>query len=281
MRSFLWMRFRPLKLTAVFNANQKSRQADTGQHDAARTAGDPVLTEGIKNRRVPTKGVVCSGVPAPDRVSDARSRTVFGYDFIGLLRASGSAGRSLWQLLMIRGRNGMIAIVLSTAVIGLGRFAAHVDRWHSRSHQELEIKNNPTFVLARSEVRHLWLPEAMTWLTKRHSRSPFIRDHEELQEVLEILNLQHLCYAVTIRDYSVNGELDEVTHLRHPYDELCYFPELMDVLSTAAGSPPPYSDVLRGDFSTASVHVVPEEPWKSNPRQFIVEQLRGLSTPGG
>src|SRR5262245_15345775 len=87
MRSFPWIRFRPLKLTAVFNRNPKLRHADAGQHDAARTVGDSVLPEGTKNRRVTTESAARKGRPAPQRVSDKRSRTVLGYAFIGLLGA--------------------------------------------------------------------------------------------------------------------------------------------------------------------------------------------------
>jgi hypothetical protein len=96
-------------------------------------------------------------------------------------------------------------------------------------------------------------------------------------QLLELQNLEDISYALTIRAHQVNGDVSEITFFRHPYYESHRFPELLDVLATAAGSPPPYTDMFKGDFSTASVQVVPEDLWTGGPRAFIIDQLGRLS----
>ncbi len=202
----------------------------------------------------------------------------FGRDVAGLIGPICTAGRSLCRLLKIWGQNVLLLVVLVAVSIGLTRFASHV----SRSGRELDSNNVPDggFVVRR-EVLYVWLPEALTWLANARSRSPLIRDHQELMQLLELQNLEDLCYALTIRAHQANGKVSELTFFRHPYYESHRFPELLDVLATAAGSPPSCSDEFKNDFSTASVEVVPEETCKRGFREFVVEELTRLSPPGG
>ena len=44
--------------------------------------------------------------------------------------------------------------------------------------------------VVRREVLNVWFPETISWLAKRQSHSPLIRDHEELRQVLDLLNLE-------------------------------------------------------------------------------------------
>ncbi len=186
-------------------------------------------------------------------------------------------GRSLWRLIALRGEQALIVVVLMTAVIGLTRFAIQVSRNHSESEPRSGPEVSPfTYV----EVRHLWLPKPMIWLAKRHARSPLIRNHEELQQFLEFLNLEDLRYAITVRARQAGGEFMQATYIRYPYDGFNDFLELMDVLATAAGRPPPYTDTLKNDFSTTAVQVMPEEIRRNATNQFISEQHRSLPAYG-
>jgi hypothetical protein len=262
----------------MFRSNRESRDTDTVRRDAASTGGDTVLREDSEYRRVATESVAESRRPASDQASRMpETASVFANALDESAGPICTAGRSLWRLLTIWGEKVGLAVVLTTAAIGFSRFASHA----SRPGPELEINNRPDggFVVRR-EVRRLWLPEALSRLAKPQARSPLIRDHEELRQFLELQNLEDLCYALTIRMHQVNGEFAEITFIRHPYDEFHYFPELMDVLATAAGNPPPHSDAFEGDFSTASVQVIPEKSWKRGFREFMVEQLSHPSPPG-
>ena len=96
-------------------------------------------------------------------------------------------------------------------------------------------------------------------------------------EFLKLENLEELCYGLTVRVHRVNGEFDDVTYIRHPYAQIDGFPELIDVVATAAGSPPARTGEFEYDFSTASVQVVSEAFATRDLRQFIDEQLNRLS----
>ncbi len=263
----------------MFISNHESRDADTFRRDEAGTAHDRVLREGAQNRRGTTRSIAQNRRPASDHMSRMPKIALpFGKNLAGLVRSICTPGRCLWQFLTTWGQSVLIVVGLVAATIGLSRFASHV----SRSGRELDIHNVPDggFVVRR-EVRFVWLPEVLTWMAKGRSRSPLIRDHQELTQFLEYQNLEDLCYGLTIRAHLVNGKFSEITVFRHPYYESHYFQELLDVLATAAGSPPLWSDEFKGDFSTASVRVVPEGTWKRGLREFVIEQLGCLSSPGG
>jgi hypothetical protein len=180
------------------------------------------------------------------------------------------------RLVTIWGEKVLMAVVVTAAVIGLTRFASHV----SRSSRGLETKNvRDADAVFRVEVRYLWLPEALARLAKRQAQTPLFRDHDEFKQFLELENLEDLCYGLTVRVHRVNGEFDDVTYIRHPYAEIDRFPELMDVMATVAGSPPPRTGEFEYDFSTASVQVVSQAFGERALRQFIDEQLSRLSLP--
>ncbi len=182
--------------------------------------------------------------------------------------------RSRWRLLATSGNRLWFAAVLMTAVIGLSWLAA--DRYRAAPEPETDSASSEGLV-ERIEVSRLWLPEGLTRLAIRQNRSPFLRNHEDLQDLLELENLEDLCYALTITGHLVSGKSTECTYIRYPYDQPGFFGEFMDVLATAAANPPPFSAVFRWDWSPAVVQVVPEQPWNRAPRTFILEQQGGAA----
>ncbi len=176
---------------------------------------------------------------------------------------------SVNRAITIWGTKLLMALALVVVVVGLARFAST-----PRSDQELHNSNGAGGGdVVRREVLHLWFPEAMTWLAKHQSRSALMQNHEELRQVLELLNLEDFWFALEIRDHHADGGFADIIFIRHPYFQDQYFAELMDVLATVAGNPPFYSDEFRGDFTTASVDLIPAEAGNKSPGEFIAEQL--------
>jgi hypothetical protein len=208
----------------------------------------------------------------------SRSRTspAFGHDLAGSAGPIGTTGRSFWRLVKFWGATVSITVVLVVALIGISRVAPRASRPDREFETNDRSRGSRTI---RLEVLRLWLPEALIWLAKRQSRSSVIRDHEELQQFLELQNLEDLCYALTIRAHQASGAFADITFIRHPYDDPYHFPELMDVLASAAGNPPPFSSPFKADFSTAAVQVVPEESWKRSPRKVIADLLNHPPAP--
>ncbi len=188
-----------------------------------------------------------------------------------------AAGRFVWRLLTIWDNQVGMAVVLITALFGLSWFAADVSR-----HGEKPDMFSASYVVRfeRVEVRRLWLPGTLIALARHQSRSPVIRDHPELQQFLEFQNLEHLSYAITIRIHTGNGNFAEQTCVRYPYDQSRHLGELMQVLATAAGNPPPRCELIDWDWSNAIVQVVPEDSWNRSPRDFVVHQLSDPFPPG-
>jgi hypothetical protein len=207
----------------------------------------------------------------------SRTEPAFGHDLAGSAGPIFTTGRSFWRLVKFWGATVSITVVLVVALIAISRVAPRASRPDPDFETNDRSRGSRTI---RLEVLRLWLPEALIWLAKRQSLSAVIRDHEDLQQFLELQNVEDPCYALTIRAHQASGEFADITFIRHPYDEPHHFLELIDVLATAAGNPPPYTDPFKADFSTAAVQVVPEAPWNRSPRAFIVEQLNHPSPAG-
>ena len=169
------------------------------------------------------------------------------------------------RFLSIRKGTIFMMITIAAAVLGLTGFASHV----ARNAQEPE-PNAKLFVIVRSEVLCLWLPQTLTELAERQAQSPFVRTHEELQRFLELKHQQTLWYALRMRAYDANGEFSDVTCIRQPYDKSLYFPELLAILATVTGNPPHEPN---SDFSRASVHIIADEFLNGEPREVMAELL--------
>ena len=130
-------------------------------------------------------------------------------------------------------------------------------------------------MIIRAEALHVWLPQTLIELAERQAQSGFIRTHEDLQQFLELQHQKELWCAPTVRVYQGNGEFADTTYIQRPYyDRLNWqFQEFLDILATAAGSPPCYPDFPTSSFSRASVNVIDEELLEGEPREVMAELL--------
>jgi hypothetical protein len=176
-----------------------------------------------------------------------------------------STARCSRRFRSIRGGNILMMITIVAAVLGLTRLAPHVPRNAQEPEPDAKL-----FVIVRSEVLCIWLPQTLTELAKRQAQSRFVRTHEELQRFLDLKHQQTLWYALSMRAYDANGEFSDVTCIRRPYDDSLYFPEVVAILATVAGTPPHEPN---SDFSRASVHIIADEFLNGEPREVMAELL--------
>ncbi len=213
----------------------------TGRRDAANTTIGPVVADEI-------------GIPPATHLGRSG-------------RPISEASAAMKRLLSFCGGTALmgIGIVAATLVLTyIGSHATHPGR-------KLEADELPDGgIIVRSELLHIWVPETLTELAEQQSRAPAIRDHEGLKRFLELRDQRDVWYALTVRAHQVNGGFADITVIRRPYHDPEYFPELLAVLATTAGNPPRDSDM---DFSTASIHIIPEELARREPRGAIVELL--------
>jgi len=187
-----------------------------------------------------------------------------------------ATGRPLMRYLALWGEKVLMGTLVVAALIGLAGLSSRV----VRPDRQDEDNNRPDGgIIVRSEVLRLWLPEPLIVLAKRQSWAPVLRDHGELQRFLELDHQEDLWHALTIRGHQANGGFADITFIRRPYTDSQCFPELLNVLAVAAGNAPHSPTVDFLDFSTASVHVMPSELWKRDPREAIadLEFRRSLS----
>jgi hypothetical protein len=156
-------------------------------------------------------------------------------------------------------------VSVGTGSIGLTAFACQT----SRQDRSLEPdKPSGDNIMIRCEVVHLWLPPALIELSHRRSQSRLTHDGKEFQRFLELPDHKDLWYAFCMRGHLVNGQCYDIRIIRWPCHEPREFPELSEVLATAAGNPPRDSTI---EFSGASVHVIPDELLEREPREIIAE----------
>ncbi len=160
-----------------------------------------------------------------------------------------------------------MGIVIAVALAGLTGLASQV----TRQDQELELASSPgSGIVVRSDVLGIWLPYSIFELANGATPVPEISTHEELQHVLERQKQKNLWYALTIRGHQVNGEFVDLTIVRRPYDDPHGIAEMVQVLDAVAGNPP---RTPARDFSTASVHIIPDDSLNREPREVIAELL--------
>jgi hypothetical protein len=248
---------------------RESRDTDTEPRDAASTFVDRTFRKEVPNRSATTEPIEQCRRPARDDPSPMPEPTpVLGHELAGSEEPVFNASPTLPRLFRVWGDKVAMGIMIAATVIGLARLASHA----TQPDRDLEPDDcSGAGMIVRYEVLHLWLPESLTELAKRQYQSPGVRVHEELQRFLELQDQEDLWYALTTRGHQVNGDFADLTFIRRPYYDPHHFPELLDVLATAAGNPPRYPNE---DFSTASVHIMPGESLKRGPQEVIAELLR-------
>ena len=131
--------------------------------------------------------------------------------------------------------NLMIVVVFVTTAIGLTQFDAVVPRPSAAP----EFSDPPgSGLIVRSEVIRLWVPETLVDPARHEFPALVARTHQELKKVLERRGQENLWYAITVRAHLANHRAEDSSFIRYPYRQPEYLPELMDVLTTVAGSPP-------------------------------------------
>ncbi len=157
--------------------------------------------------------------------------------------------------------------MIAVGIVALTGLASQV----TRQDQQLELASSPgSGIVVRSDVLALWLPYSIFELANGATAVPEISTHRGLQHVLAQQNQKDLWYALTIRGHQVNGEFIDLTIIRKPYDDPNGTPEMVQILEAVAGNPPRTPDM---DFSTASVHIIPDDSLNREPREVITELL--------
>jgi hypothetical protein len=150
-----------------------------------------------------------------------------------------------------------MAIVFAAGVVGLARLSVHV----ARQAENQDTADRPgAGIVARTEVLSLWLPHTLTERAK----------HESLEQFLRLPDQDVMWYALTMRLHQVNGDFEDLTFIRRPCNDPNHREELLQILATVAGNPPHSGDV---DFREASVHGIPRELLKLEPRKLMAELL--------
>jgi hypothetical protein len=72
--------------------------------------------------------------------------------------------------------------------------------------------------------------------------------------------------------------VSDITVFRRLYTDVLAFAQFLDILATAAGNPPSDPDA---DFTNASIHMIPEDLLKGDPREVISEWLRQPAVAAG
>jgi hypothetical protein len=164
--------------------------------------------------------------------------------------------------------------------LATGGFDGTIDFWTFRKPSENSqalVTRAGTGIIVRSWVVRVWMPKTLTELATSHLRSLLaIKTHDELRLFLGGVEQKDLWYALTVRSDLVNGEIEDLTVIRWPYDDPGHFNETAAVLALAAGNLPIDNDTV--DFSAASVQVLAEDITKRAPSEIMAELL-GHSGP--
>ena len=173
---------------------------------------------------------------------------------------------SLERRLRLSG-NTVMTILIVVAALGLTRFASHVSRQVEKGEPVDDIA---ACINYRYELLHIWLPQKLTQLATRQAQTQFARLHEEMPCVLDPQDQQSLWYALTVRVHRAGSEASDVSYVRRLNDDSRYFPELLDILGSVAGTS---SCGPTSEYSTASVHIFADQFLKREPREVVAELL--------
>jgi hypothetical protein len=201
--------------------------------------------------------IMLPGDESNDRNTRPRDAAIAPCRFAGSIESIRAAGRSLLRFQTNWGRTVVMAIVFAAGVIGLARLSVHV----ARQAEKQDTADRPDAgIIVRTEVLSLWLPQTLIERAK----------HQSLQQFLKLPDQDDMWYAVTMRLHQVNGHFEDTTFIRRPCDDPNHMEELLQILATVAGNPP-RSPVV--DFREASVHCIPRELLKREPRKLMAELL--------
>jgi hypothetical protein len=128
-------------------------------------------------------------------------------------------------------------------------------------------------ITMNSQVLDIWLPERLVDLARREPRSVQVRTYQGLRKPLELQDDQSLFYALRVRQHA-RLESADITFVRDPDREPGHLQEFLDVLATAAGSPPRYPSL---EYDNATIHVMP----MTTSRQELVQAIQALTSPRG
>ena len=146
---------------------------------------------------------------------------------------------------------GVMTILIVAAALGLTRFASHVSRQVEKGEPADDIA---ACINDRYELLHIWLPQTLTQLATGEAQTQFVRRHEEMRCVLDPQDQKSLWYALTVRVHRAGCEASDVSYVRRLNDDSRYFPELLNILASAADTT---SRDPTSDCSTASVQSLP------------------------
>ena len=115
----------------------------------------------------------------------------------------------------------------------------------------------------RYELLHIWLPQTLTQLVTGEAQTQFVRLHEETRCVLDPQDPRKACGTpLTVRVHQAGCEASDVSYVRRLNNNDRYFPELLDILASAAGTS---SCGPTSEYSTASVHIFADQFLKAQP----------------
>jgi hypothetical protein len=144
--------------------------------------------------------------------------------------------------------------------------------------QERQFGNYPgAGVLVWAELRHLWLPESLIGLAERQPELAVLRSHRELHSVLKRLGEENLWYALTIRCHQVNGDVSDITFIRHPYHDVGQFQEFLAILAKATRNSPRQPAM---GISKATLHLIPGDQLAREPREIMEELISSTDADG-
>jgi hypothetical protein len=161
-----------------------------------------------------------------------------------------------------------MVLVLAAGGMALTDFTSDGDK----KDQNLADGDQPgAGIIVRSEVLHIWLPPAFVEWATRQPSSGVMRTHEDLKRFLELRGEEKLWFAMTVRAHQTNGNSLDMPVVRQPYSEPILFPQFLDILAVAAENS---SDDATDNFSSASVHVLPEKSMKCERWEVMAELQR-------
>jgi hypothetical protein len=170
----------------------------------------------------------------------------------------------LWSGVRRLLRNLSMLLLFGVVIIGVAGWLAPPPGQRLRPGVEHELDDRPgDGIVVSAQVMHIWLPEPLVSLAKPVRWSLPEQRHEQLRQILEGQDRRDLCYALSVQVRQVNGRVENILFIRHPFDQPENLQELLDVLATAAGEPPKYPTT---DYSAAIIHVVPAE---TSPQQLL------------
>jgi hypothetical protein len=183
----------------------------------------------------------------------------------------------LWQLLQDLGTLFAFGAVVAAAGMILPYHDAHTPRTGSQRRGDDRPDGD---IAVMSQVLDIWLPEPLVDLAKREFQPCGLNRDEGLEKVLDRKEYQDLFHAFTVRGFQSNSDAVIVTYVRYPYHVSEHYQELVDLLATAAGSPPRYAGM---DYSGTTIHIVPAGTSRQDLLAAIQETQASsvLSEPAG